>query len=99
MQRGVPTDDHGGVWWRTRGGGTGHPEPTPGLDLRVNVIPRAKRGELRDHHRPKTHPAHWRIPPSLRPGALTGLEGGPAMLPVPRYHIVRGTIHQHQTIQ
>ena len=86
IQHGVISNYHNGGFQNVGGGGYGCPGPTPGLDLRVDVLTWDKRGELRGHHQRKTDHSHWRIPPSLHPVALTGLVGGPDTLPGPRYH-------------
>ena len=66
---------------------TSHLVPTPGLERRVDMLPRSERGDLqgRHHQRRKTYPDHQLIPPALHLGALTGLVGGPDTLPVPKF--------------
>ena len=96
IRRGVLADDCKGGWRRAGWSGPGRLEPTPGLELRVNALPRAELVDLKGYHQQKTDHNHWRLPPSFHPGALTRLGGGPDTLPGPRSHIVRWPQRQHQ---
>ena len=82
------------------GGGAGHPVPTPGMERRVDALPRAKRGELQGLHRHlwKTDPNHQRIPPTLHIGLFTILGGVPDMLLGTQSCIFRVPQRQHWPI-
>ena len=96
--RGMFPDVQNDGWQRVGGSGTGCTRPTPRLEYRVEALPRAKFGDMKGCIRKQTHPDHCHIPPSLHPGALTGIEGAPVTLPEPGSLIVRGPQCQHRTI-
>ena len=77
------------------GSGPGHMGTNPGLEHRVDTIPRAKHGDLQGRCRRQTDPSHWRITSSLHPGALTRPGGGPGILTGQEYYSVRRPQHQH----
>ena len=95
IRRGVLAGDHDIGWWRAGGSGTGRPLMTPGLEHRVNALPRAECGNLWGRCWWQTEPSHWRIPPFLHHVSLIGIGGGSDTLPGPGSHSVRGPQRQH----
>ena len=90
--RDVLSGDHNSGWWRVVGIGHGHPRTTPGLDIWVDTLTQAKRGEMLGRKRRKMDPNYRRIPPALHPGALTGLWGSPDTL-LDQYPIILGDLN------
>ena len=60
------------------------------MEHRVDALPRAKCGELRDRCRLITDTGHWRVSSSLQNGALTRLRERPVMIQGPGPHCLGG---------
>ena len=65
------------------------------MERQVDMLPQAEHGELQGCCGHQTDTAHWRVPSSLHPGALTRLGGGPDTLPGPGPHRVRRPQRRH----